>query len=161
MNENFNPFAEMRKLLSAPGDKLTMSKDADGTLIVTLEHKTETETEKPVKKAPKRVPTGDEVLNKSHNSKWWSRYHFLKNAFKLVFARLTENTPASRFLSTEVADAMAYVLCLRPQTCKRHITRAIKLGILIKEQEGNRFFLSLAKKTDDTQEGDKYSDILP
>jgi len=105
-------------------------------------------TPSPARRLPKstgNVPSGEHVLAGSHTSKWWSRYHFEKNLMTLAFSKLTEDSPATRFISTTVAATLTRIMNLSLGTAKRHITRAIKLGILIKEKDGANTMLSLNK----------------
>jgi len=91
-----------------------------------------------------RVPTGEEVLSGSHTSKWWSRYHFEKNLLTLAFHQLQDRFPEQQwFVSTQVARVMSDVMGLTVATAKKHITRALKLGIIVKAKDGANTILSL------------------
>ena len=92
----------------------------------------------------KRVPSGEEVLNGSHTSKWWSRYHFEKNLLTLAFHQLQERFPDQQwFVSTLVARVMSDVMGLKISTAKRHITTALKLDIIVKAKDGANTIIAL------------------
>ena len=92
----------------------------------------------------KRVPSGEEVLNGSHTSKWWSRYHFEKNLLTLAFHQLQERFPGQQwFVSTLVARVMSDVMGLKISTAKRHITTALKLDIIVKAKDGANTIIAL------------------
>lgn len=107
--------------------------------------------EEPVKVLPidrsrsrHRVPTGEEVLSGSHTSKWWSRYHFEKNLLTLAFHQLQDQFPDQQwFKSTQVARVMSDVMGLTVATAKKHVTRALKLGIIVKARDGANTILAI------------------
>jgi hypothetical protein len=76
-------------------------------------------------------------------TRWWSRYHFEKNLMTLAVNRLEEKNPSRWHVTTELAACIARTLDVEHQTAKRHITRAIKMGILVKRRRGNIFEVAL------------------
>ncbi len=120
---------------------------------------------KPIKVLPidrdgarKRVPSGEQVLSGSHTSKWWSRYHFEKNLLTLAFHQLQDEFPGQHwFVSTRVAQVMSQVMGLKIATAKKHITTALKLGIIIKARDGANTIIAMAAVAD-TEEADTATD---
>lgn len=76
-------------------------------------------------------------------TRWWSRYHFEKNLMSLAINRLEESKPSRWHVTTDLAACIARTLDVEHQTAKRHITRAIKMGILVKRRRGNIFEVAL------------------
>ena len=98
---------------------------------------------KPVKRRH-AMPSPEELENKSVKSNWYVRYNIEKNLARITIASLlNDDALLKRVQSTHFAQRMSEIFGYKLSTARRHVSRAVKMGILKRAHFAGDYWIEL------------------
>lgn len=90
------------------------------------------------------VPTLEELDGKTPKSKWFVRYNIEKNLARITIADfLAQDSLLMRVQSTTFAERMSDIFGYRLSTARKHVSQAVKMGILKRWHHDGQYWIEL------------------